>query len=82
MKIFEKMRLIQKLMNEVESATREVAKEIEDIDKPLYRMLTEGCADYFKVMSKNYNSQSSGFQIDSWEKQLDYAYELFANKIK
>ena len=82
MKIFEKMRLIQKLMDEVESATREVAKEIEDIDKPLYRMLTEGCADYFKVMSKNYNSQSSGFQIDSWEKQLDYAYELFANKIK
>ena len=45
-------------------------------------MLTEGCADYFKVMSKNYNSQSSGFQIDSWEKQLDYAYKLLANKIK
>jgi len=82
MKIFEKMRLIQKLMDEVESATREVAKEIEDIDKPLYRMLTEGCADYFKVMSKNYNSQSSGFQIDSWEKQLNHAYELFANKLK
>jgi hypothetical protein len=76
------MRLIQKLMDEVESATRVVAKEIEDIDKPLYRMLTEGCADYFKVMSKNYNSQSSGFQIDSWEKQLDYAYKLLANKIK
>jgi hypothetical protein len=80
--ITQKMRVIQKLMDEVESATREVAKEIEDIDNPLYRMLTEGCADYFKVMSKNYNSQSSGFQIDSWEKQLDYAYKLLANKIK
>ena len=82
MTTIQKMRLIQKLMDEVESATRVVAKEIEDIDKPLYRMLTEGCADYFKVMSKNYNSQSSGFQIDSWEKQLDYAYKLLANKIK
>ena len=69
-------------MDEVESATREVAKEIEDIDTPLYRMLTEGCADQFKAMSKNYNSLSSGFPIDSWEKQLNHAYELFANKIK
>jgi hypothetical protein len=76
------MHLIQKLMNEVESATSLVAKEIEDIDEPLYRMLTEGCADHFKVMSKNYNSQSSGFQIDSWEKQLNHAYKLLANKIK
>jgi hypothetical protein len=80
MKIFEKMRLIQKLMDEVESATREVAKEIEDIDKPLYRMLTEGCADQFKAMSKNYNSQSSGFPIDSWEKQLNQAYKLISEK--
>ena len=69
-------------MDEVETATRVVAKEIEDIDTPLYRMLTEGCADQFKAMSKNYNSLSSGFPIDSWEKQLDYAYKLLANKIK
>ena len=75
--ITQKMRLIQKLMDEVESATRVVAKEIEDIDKPLYRMLTEGCADNFKVMSKNHASH-----IETWEKQLQYAYELFANKIK
>ena len=78
--ITQKMRLIQKLMDEVESATREVAKEIEDIDKPLYRMLTEGCADQFKAMSKNYNSQSSGFPIDSWEKQLNQAYKLISEK--
>lgn len=73
------MRLIQKLMNEVETATRVVAKEIEDIDTPLYRMLTEGCADQFKAMSKNYNSLSSGFPIDSWEKQLNQAYKLINN---
>ena len=78
----EKMRLIQKLMDEVEAATRQVALEIKDVDVPLYRMLTEGCADQFKAMSKNYNSQSSGYPIDSWEKQLECAYELFANKIK
>jgi hypothetical protein len=67
-------------MNEVEIATRVVAKEIEDIDRPLYRMLTEGCADQFKAMSKNYNSQSSGFPIDSWEKQLNQAYKLISEK--
>jgi hypothetical protein len=78
----EKMRTIQKLMDEVEAATRQVALEIKDVDVPLYRMLTEGCADQFKAMSKNYNSQSSGYPIDSWEKQLECAYELFANKIK
>ena len=78
----EKMRTIQKLMDEVETATRQVALEIKDVDVPLYRMLTEGCADQFKAMSKNYNSQSSGYPIDSWEKQLECAYELFANKIK
>jgi hypothetical protein len=78
----QKMHLIQKLMNEVEIATRQVALEIKDVDAPLYRMLTEGCADQFKAMSKNYNSQSSGYPIDSWEKQLECAYELFANKIK
>jgi hypothetical protein len=77
MTTIQKMRLIQKLMNEVEITTREVAKEMEDIDEPLYRMLTEGCADYFKVMSKNYASH-----IETWEKQLQYAYELFGNKIK
>jgi len=77
MTTIQKMHLIQKLMNEVESATSLVANEIEDIDEPLYRMLTEGCADHFKVMSKNYASH-----IETWEKQLQYAYELFANKIK
>ena len=80
--IVEKMRTIQKLMDEVETATRQVALEIKDVDVPLFRMLTEGCADQFKAMSKNYNSQSSGYPIDSWEKQLECAYELFANKIK
>jgi hypothetical protein len=76
--ITQKMSLILKLMDEVEIATRLVAKEIEDIDRPLYRMLTEGCADQFKAMSKNYNSQSSGFPIDSWEKQLNQAYKLIS----
>ena len=80
MTTIQKMQLIQKLMNEVEIATRLVAKEIEDIDRPLYRMLTEGCADQFKAMSKNYNSQSSGFPIDSWEKQLNQAYKLISEK--
>jgi hypothetical protein len=80
MTTIQKMQLIQKLMNEVEIATRVVAKEIEDIDRPLYRMLTEGCADQFKAMSKNYNSQSSGFPIDSWEKQLNQAYKLISEK--
>jgi hypothetical protein len=80
MTTLQKMHLIQKLMDEVEIATRVVAKEIEDIDRPLYRMLTEGCADQFKAMSKNYNSQSSGFQIDSWEKQLNQAYKLISEK--
>lgn len=77
MTTIEKIRTIQKLMDEVELATRQVAKEIEDVDAPLYRMLTEGCADQIKVMSKNYASQ-----IESWDNQLQYAYELFANKIK
>ena len=78
--ITQKMRLIQKLMNEVETATRVDAKEIEDIDTPLYRMLTEGCADQFNAISKNYNSLSSGFPIDSWEKQLNHAYKLISEK--
>lgn len=82
MTIVEKMLTIQKLMDEVESATRKVALEIKDVDAPLYRMLTEGCADQFKVMSKNYNSQASGFPIDSWEKQLECAYELINKKYK
>ena len=77
MTTIEKMRTIQKLINEVEIATRQVALEVKDVDAPLYRMLTEGCADQFKVMSKNYASQ-----VESWDKQLQYAYELFANKIK
>ena len=77
MTTIEKMLTIQKLMDEVESATRQVALEIKDVDAPLHRMLTEGCADQFKVMSKNYASQ-----VESWDKQLQYAYELFANKIK
>ena len=70
----QKMRLIQKLMDEVETATRQVALEIKDVDVPLYLMLTDGCADQFKLMSKNLNSQSSGYPIDSWEKQLECAY--------
>jgi len=77
MTTIQKIRTIQKLMDEVELATRQVAKEIEDVDAPLYRMLTEGCSDQIKVMSKNYASQ-----IESWDNQLQYAYELFANKIK
>ena len=77
MTTIEKMLTIQKLMDEVENATRQVALEIKDVDAPLYRMLTEGCADQFKVMSKNYASQ-----VESWDKQLQYAYELFSNKIK
>lgn len=78
----QKMHLIQKLMGEVESAARQVALEIKDVNAPLYRMLTEGCADQFKAMSKNYNSQSSGFPIDSWNKQLECAYELINKKYK
>ena len=77
MTTIEKMYLIQKLMGEVENATRQVALEVKDVDAPLYRMLTEGCADQFKVMSKNYASH-----IETWEKQLESAYEVFGNKIK
>lgn len=73
--IVEKIYTIQKLMDEVESATRKVALGIKDVDAPLYRMLTEGCADQFKVMSKNYASQ-----VESWEKQLECAYELIYKK--
>ena len=76
----EKMFLIKKLMDEVESEVRETAKDIEDIDRPLYRMLTEGCADAFKHMSKNLHSQSSGYKIDAWDKQLNYAYKISKNK--
>jgi translation initiation factor 2 alpha subunit (eIF-2alpha) len=71
MTIVEKMYLIQKLMDEVENATRVVSKELPDNYGALYRMLTEGCADNLKVMSKNYASH-----IETWEKQLQYAYEL------
>jgi hypothetical protein len=76
----EKMFLIKKLMDEIEIEVRETAKDIEDIDRPLYRMLTEGCADIFKHMSKNLHSPSSGNQIDTWEKQLNYAYKISKNK--
>ena len=76
----EKMFLIKKLMDEVEIEVRETAKDIEDIDRALYRMLDEGCADIFKHMSKNLHSQSSGYQIDTWEKQLNYAYKISKNK--
>lgn len=72
----EKMHQIQKLMNEVESEVREIAKSIEDIDAPLYRMLTEGCADYYKTKSKDYNSLKSGNQVDVWTMQLNHAYKL------
>ncbi len=72
----EKMYQIKKLMDEVESQVREAAQTIENMDGALYRMLTEGCADTFKHMSKNYHSQASGFPIDSWKKQLDNAHEL------
>ena len=51
-----------------------------DIDRPLYRMLIEGCAEAFKYMSKNLHSQSSGYQIDAWDKQLNYAYKISKNK--
>lgn len=72
----EKMRYIKTLMDEVQSEVLETAKTIEHVDGPLYRMLTEGCSDIFKHMSKNYHSPSSGNQIDSWEKQLNRAYDL------
>lgn len=72
----EKMYQIKKLMDEVEIEVSEVAESIKDIDKPLYRMLTEGCSDYFRIMSKNLHSISSGNQIDNWKKQLDHAYSL------
>ena len=76
----EKMFLIKKLMDEVEIEVRETAKDIEDIDGALYRMLDEGCADIFKHMSKNFHSPSSGNPIDAWEKQLNYAYKISKNK--
>jgi len=76
----EKMFLIKKLMDEVEFEVRETAKDIEDIDRALYRILTEGCADAFKHMSKNLHSQTSGYQIDAWDKQLNYAYKISKNK--
>jgi hypothetical protein len=76
MKTIKKMYQIKKLMDEVESEVRETAKSIEDIDTPLYRMLTEDCADIFKHMSKNLHSSSSGYPIDSWEKQLNYAHKI------
>jgi len=31
-------------------------------------------------MSKNLHSQSSGYQIDAWDKQLNYAYKISKNK--
>ena len=37
----EKMIHIKKLVEEVESEVRETARHIEDVDWPLYRMLTE-----------------------------------------
>lgn len=76
MKTIKKMYQIKKLMDEVESEVRETAKSIEGINEPLYRMLTEGCADTFKQMSKNLHSSSLGYPIDSWEKQLNYAHNM------
>lgn len=72
MTTIEKMYQIKKLMDEVESEVRETAESIKDKDRPLYRQLTEECADVFKHMSKNYHSESSGFRINMWEKQLKY----------
>jgi len=74
----EKMFHIKNMLDEVECEVRETAMRIKDIDLPLYRMLTEGCADTFKHMSKNLHSQTSGYPIDSWEKQLNHAYRLIS----
>ena len=76
----EKMIHIKKLVEEVESEVRETARRREDVDWPLYRMLTEGCADRFKHMSKDL---STGYTIESWEKQLWQAYKLiWPNSVK
>jgi hypothetical protein len=72
----EKMFHIKKLMDDVEAEVRETAKSIENINFPLYRMLTEGCADSFKEMSKALHSQTSGYPIEHWEKQLNHAYKI------
>jgi len=74
----EKMLHIKKMLDEVECEVRETAMRIKDIDLPLYRMLTEGCADTLKHMFKNLHSQTSGYPIDSWEKQLNHAYRLIS----
>lgn len=74
----EKMFHIKKMVDEVESEVKETARSIKDIDWPLYRMLTEGCADTFKHMSKDLHSQASGYPIDSWEKQLNHAYYIIS----
>lgn len=76
----EKMIHIKKLVEEVESEVRETARHIEDVDWPLYRMLTEGCADRFKHISKNLSTE---YTIESWEKQLWQAYKLiWPNSVK
>lgn len=80
-KTVEKMHLIKKLMDEIESEVRQIALLIKDQDLALYRMLAEGCSDQFKIMSKNYQSPSSGNQIDSWTKQLEYAEKLIEESL-
>lgn len=71
-----KMHLIKKLLTEVESEVNETAEQIKTLDIPLYRMLTEGIASYFRYQAKYY-----GRDLDARQKQISYAHKLIkANK--
>ena len=76
----EKMYLIKKLMDDIEAEAGETARAVEQLNRPIYRMIKEGISDYFKVMSKNYHSHS--YQIKQWEQQLNSAYELIESQKK
>ena len=67
-------------MDDIEAEAGETARAVEQLNRPIYRMIKEGISDYFKVMSKNYHSHS--YQIKQWEKQLNSAYELIESQKK
>lgn len=78
----EKMYLIKRLMDDIETETRETAMKVEPLNRPIYRVIKEGISDYFKVMSQNFHSQTSAYKIEQWEKQLNSAYELIESQKK
>ena len=71
----EKLELLQTIMNSLNEDFLNLGISVKDHNFQLSTMLFDK-AEYFRIMSKNYNSFSSGNQVDVMKIQINAALKI------